>query len=216
MNCLLDTKTFDKNFFEEIREAEKAVFVTDNKKKNRDISLCGRILLSYILSEEYGIEKISYCYGKNEKPYLENKDIFFNISHSGNLVLCCTDKSEIGCDVQQIKKYNPKVAKRFFAENEAAAIENSSDKDRTFIKFWALKESILKKNGTGISGGLAEFDFSSYLGLSEFKAFNCYFSVFSVDEYEIAVCSESKKQKIEFVSKEKLEKYIENIKFKNT
>lgn len=216
MNCLLDIKSFDENFLQSIRDAEKTVFITKSDKKSRDISLCGRVLLSYILSKEYGIERFSYSYGKNEKPYLENEDIFFNISHSGDMFLCCTDKSEIGCDVQQIKKYNPKVAKRFFAENEVAAIENSTDKDRTFIKLWALKESILKKNGTGIGGGLSEFDFSPYLGLSEFRAFDCFFSVFSVDEYEIALCSERNSQGIEFLSKEKFEKYIANIKFKNT
>lgn len=212
MNCLIDIKSFDEKLIEKINQTEKSVFLTDKKKKSSNASVCGRVLLSYMLSKEYGFEKFSYSYGKNEKPYLKNTDVYFNISHSGSVVLCCTDKAEIGCDVQQIKEYNPKVAKRFFAEREVTAIENSSDKDRTFIKLWALKESILKKQGTGISGGLSDFDFSSYLDLNEFSVYDCFFSTFSVDEYEIAVCSEIKEQSLDIISKEEIEKYIDNIK----
>lgn len=212
MTCLVDIKDFDDAFFKKAEEVVSKIFTGERENKNRTSSLCGRLLLGYMLKKEFNLDNFSFHYGEKDKPYLANNDIFFNISHSGTLVICSTDRREIGCDVQIIKDYNPKVAQRFFSEKEVSLIEKAEDKNKAFIKLWALKESILKKHGTGISGGLSSFDFSDFFAVDDFFAFDCRFSCFSLEGYEIAVCGENTKHELRTISREELEKYIDNIK----
>ncbi len=212
MTCILDISGFDEAFFSVIKDTEIKIAKVGKDVKSKKLSVCGRVLLGYMLNKNYGIDSFSFRYGVKGKPYLENEDIFFNISHSGSFVLCSADRCEIGCDVQKIQQYNPAVAKRFFTEKEVSVIGGSDNQSRAFIKLWALKESVLKKTGEGVGGGLKDYDFSDCLNLDSFEAYGYRFSCFRVKDYEIAVCSESEKQRLEVVTKEEIQKYIDRIK----
>lgn len=216
MTCLLDIRDFDEVFFEKLKEAEKKISDSHKDKKKNKLSLYARVVLGYMLKRDYGLDFFGLCYGEKGKPYLKNDGIFFNISHSDSLVLCSVCESEIGCDVQKIQEYRPRVAERFFCEKEISLLRKSDDQSRTFIKLWALKESILKKQGDGIGGGLDSFDFSDYITDDSFSAYGCYFSRFSFEDYEIAVCSESEKQSLEIITKEEFERYVDRVNGKNT
>lgn len=133
---------------------------------------------------EYTVRYIS-----DEKPSLIcQKDLYFNISHSDDFVVVAVSDKEIGCDIQEIRAYNPKVAVRHYCENETRLIENSDDKDGAFIRLWALKESILKFTGKGISGGLSSYDFSLYIADESFRAFDCSFYVNKIENTYFALC----------------------------
>lgn len=216
MTCLLDIKDFDDELFEKVKEAEKKISHYDKEAKSNKLSLYGRVLLGYMLKRDFGMESFSLRYGEKGKPYLKNDGIFFNISHSDSLVICAADEREIGCDVQSLQDYKPRVAERFFTEKEVSFLRKSDDKSRIFIKLWTLKESILKKEGTGIGGGLDSFDFSDYAACDSFTAYGCCFSHFSFENYEIAVCSESKKQSLEIITKDEFERYVDSVNGKTT
>jgi 4'-phosphopantetheinyl transferase len=186
--------------------------MSDKDKRANNLSLCGRVLLGYILKNYYGKEYFCYRYGENGKPYLENEDIFFNISHSGSVALCTVGRSENGCDIQQHRPYNEKVAKRFFTEQEFLLISRSEDKEKTFTRLWTMKEAVLKKKGTGISGGLSTYDFSEYAFCDDFSVYGCRFSCFEYGDYEICICSDSLKETVETVTADEFEKYIDSIK----
>lgn len=216
MTCIVDMRELTDFSDVELLEAEKSFFISDKNEKRRRESLVGRILLGYMLEKNYGIKKFSFIYGENEKPYLEKENVFFNISHSDNLVMCSIGEEEIGCDIQEIRTYNPKVAKRFYCEKEMELIEDSDNKDREFIRLWALKESILKKEGTGLQGGLTSYDFSAYYRKDSFSLFGNRFDAFSIDGYEAAVCSLKGEEKIEITEKGILTEYIHRIKNEKT
>lgn len=211
MLCLLNTEDFDNNFFDRVKEAEKRIFVTDKLIRGNKLTVCARVLLGYMLKINYGIYSFSYSYGENGKPYLDNKQIYFNISHSGNYVLCCLSESEVGCDIEKIKDYNPKVAKRFFTKKEADLLENEDTEDIYFAKLWTLKESILKKEGTGIGGGLDTFCFADYIGDDFFTAYGCNFICYNFGEYMISVCSENIEKEITEISKKEITEYINSL-----
>ena len=154
MIYLIDTSVFTDDFYKRISEAEKIVFRGGSECKNNRHSVCGRVLLGYILHNHCSVSSFSYTLGENGKPYLRDENIYFSISHSGDMILCCVTEKECGCDIEQVRSFNPRVVLRFFTENEAKAIEDSDDKDRLFIRIWTLKESVLKKIGSGITGGL--------------------------------------------------------------
>ncbi len=211
MLYILNAEDFDDDFTEKIKDAERKFFLSDKLFRCNRLSLCGRVLLGYILKNYYGIASFAYRYGENGKPYLENRDIFFSISHSGNYVVCCISENEIGCDIEKIKDYNPKVGKRFFTKKEAELLENKDTEDIFFAKLWTLKESILKKEGTGISGGLDTYCFADYISEESFTAYGCSFFSCRLGEYMLSVCSDNTDVETEFVSKEKIAEFIRTL-----
>lgn len=102
-------------------------------------------------------------YGPKGKPFLKNhKNIFFNLSHSGDYALCVVSDREVGCDIQRMDELKMKVAKRFFAESEYKLLEGLEDdeaKRRLFYRIWVLKESFIKMTGLGLSQEMSTFSF---------------------------------------------------------
>ncbi len=172
-----------RNIYSQISER----FVVQAPSQRKE-SLCAKILLDFALKCEYGVEDYTAVFEKDKKPYIQNNKAYFNISHSGKYVMCCVSESPVGCDIQMIIKYKEGVAKRFFCEEEAKALSNSDNKDENFIKLWTLKESILKKNGTGISGGLSSYDFSQFLNSRHFSCYGSNFEVWKHKDAYISVC----------------------------
>lgn len=165
-------------------------FVSDNGSllSKREESLLGKIMLDKILCD-LSVEDYTVKYHKNKKPRLIcDKNLCFNISHSGDYVALALSDSEVGCDVQEIKPYNQKLINRCYCDNEIKLIEDSENKQEPFIYLWTLKESILKFKGDGVSGGLSTYDFSPFAGMSSFTAFECNFALKRLDKGYLALC----------------------------
>lgn len=81
---------------------------------------------------------------KDGKTFLNNKKLFVILSHSDTGVLAGVSSSKIGADIQKIKPYNEKIAKRYFSENEINYIKSSKNIDETFSLVWSFKESVFK------------------------------------------------------------------------
>ena len=172
------------------------ISVDGGRVSERPENILGRVLLHKALSEnragEYTVEYVA-----NEKPKLiSDSGLCFNISHSGDLVALAISHDEVGCDIQEIRSYNPKVTKRNYSEKETLFIENSADKDKSFIRLWALKESVLKFTGQGIAGGLSNYDFSDYAKAENFTAFGCNFYVAEIKNMYFALCHKAREFKI--------------------
>lgn len=125
-------------------------------KQNTDNMLIGEILAKVIIKKTFGIgiAQQEFAYTEYGKPYLSDyPDVHFNISHSGEYVVCAVSDKPIGVDIQKISEYNSDVAKRVCNEKELEQIENSSDKASEFTKLWTQKEAVFKMHGTGIASG---------------------------------------------------------------
>lgn len=101
-----------------------------------------------------------YGFGRNGKPHFKNYPLQFNLSHSGEYVLCGVSDQEIGVDIQEIRNANKvSLAKRFFSEGECMALERcESDKERShmFFRMWTRKEAYGKLTGQGIAGTMKQ------------------------------------------------------------
>ena len=169
-------------------ELIKDKFITDSKISYRKESKVGRLLLDKAM-ENLSAGEYTVVYSGNEKPVLNSeKNLYFNISHSDDYVILAVSDSEVGCDIQKILPYNPRGAGRNYCQKETDIIENSDEKDEVFIRLWALKESILKFTGKGLSGGLSNYDFSPYICKESFEAFNCNFYVKKIENTYFALC----------------------------
>ncbi|MBO5937779.1 MAG: 4'-phosphopantetheinyl transferase superfamily protein [Clostridia bacterium] len=178
-------------------ELIKDKFISNGRLSERKESLIGRLMLHKALTSlEAGEYKVVYT--DNEKPVLESdKGLYFNISHSGDYVVAAISDSEVGCDIQEVRTYNPRVAGRNYCQRETDLIERSLSKDEVFIRLWALKESVLKYTGKGLSGGLSTYDFSPYIAQESFEAFGCSFYVKKIENTYFALCYKASEFKIE-------------------
>ena len=67
---------------------------------------------------------LSYVYSEYGKPYLRGeKNLYFNISHSKNYVVCAFSDREVGIDIQVHKKGKGDIAQRFFSMEDRALME---------------------------------------------------------------------------------------------
>ncbi len=90
------------------------------------------------------------------KPYMLDSNFNFNISHSGNTVVCVFSKQEIGVDIEEINEIEYKLFENVFSSRELAEI-NDKGLDK-FYEFWTKKESVIKAIGKGMSIPLLEIE----------------------------------------------------------
>jgi 4'-phosphopantetheinyl transferase len=127
-----------------------------------------RLAMRNILGTYVGCEAddLKFQFSATRKPSLasEHKSgIFFNLSHCSNVaLLAVTECSEVGIDIEKIKKISDMslVAKHFFSKAEQQYFESfiTQKKDQIFYEIWTQKESLIKANGGGLSLPLDAFD----------------------------------------------------------
>ncbi len=166
-------------------------FFSDKSTLKRTESVCAKALLFEILRKEFNLSAFTVVCDENGKPYIKNSPLHFNLSHSGDYVLCLCGTEKVGCDIQTKCEYKEKVAKRFFTEREYEFLCKSEEKELDFTRIWTMKESILKYHGDGISGGLDSYDFSPFVKKESFEAYGLKFNVSVKGEYVMSICSET-------------------------
>jgi len=114
--------------------------------------LWGRYLLMEGL-KSYGFEKHSLLdinYTKYNRPYLPIP-LDFNISHSGDYILCAFSDHNLGIDIEAIKPIEINDFTNCFTADELLKINNAPEKYIEFFKYWTIKESVIKADGKGLS-----------------------------------------------------------------
>ena len=107
--------------------------------------------------KNYHIDKYELIYNEYGKPFLKDRDLFFNISHTKNTIVIAISDKEVGIDLQ-VKSYRPRVIDKYFTPSEQTLVDNSLDKADTFTKVWVKKEAYVKMIGQGLSYGLKKVD----------------------------------------------------------
>lgn len=132
-------------------------------KEDKIRTLIGEILIRTIIAKELNFIDRNVIFDKNEhgKPYLKDYlDFNFNISHSGELVVCAIDDKTIGIDIEQVKYIEYKeIAECFFSTSEFNYIMQNYAYIQLskFYEIWTLKESYIKCCGQGLSIPLKSF-----------------------------------------------------------
>lgn len=167
-------------------------------EKDRRLSLGAEVLL-YASLEKFGYDRpdrVSFAYGENNKPYIGGDgNIFFNLSHSGEYVMCAVSDREVGCDIQKMGDDDTLLAKKFFLPREyetIAAQPTEHEKRDMFYRYWTLKESYMKVTGKGMSMPLDGFEITvsdkAYLTKNPCGG-KYYFSEYDApDGYKSALC----------------------------
>lgn len=170
------------------------------KPLNRKQCLCARMMESFIVNT-YGLSMDDITVDKNGKPYIKN--INYNISHSGNIVICALCDTVVGCDIEKIREIKNGVKEKYFSDSERSFLDslNGTEIQKTFFEFWTAKESYLKMTGEGIASCIKDIEIV-FCPSNTKKAFvkrngdktECFINQVFIpghSEYVISVCTEN-------------------------
>ena len=153
----LDPSSISRSFEEmsDERKKETLALVSETKRLQK---IAADMLCRQMLAQASGVapENISFNKNPNGKPYAENINFNFSISHCGNLVVCAVSKKEIGVDIEKIRDIRLKAAEKFAAPNELEYIGNNLER---FFEIWTLKEAFFKCKGTGLGADIKSVSF---------------------------------------------------------
>ena len=141
------------------RRVDSFRFVDDKKR-----TVAGEMLARKAIAEWCGVTPESITFGtkKHGKPYAKDLAVEFNISHSGDMVVCAVDDKPIGIDIERIRPIDLSVAKRICTDEELLYLfgRTPTEQDFTyttdtetlirFFKLWPAEEAYGKRIGDGI------------------------------------------------------------------
>lgn len=154
----------------------------DFRKKNqkyrrwedRHANLLGKLLLVLGLSK-YGYGKnllTELSYTAEDRPYLDGQ-VDFNISHSGNYVICAISNSgRLGVDIEEVKPIGFDNFEAVMNLRQWQEIKAAEDPIREFYEYWTIKESIIKADGRGVNIPLKELNWQNGIAVCDDKTWN--------------------------------------------
>ena len=114
--------------------------------------LLGKLLLvkgmRCLGNNQWSIDQLEF--DQYKKPYCDG-DIHFNITHSGDYVLCAFSKAgSLGIDIEHIQEVSFEHFTACFTKAEWTSILNADNQQAAFFRYWTKKEAILKADGRGM------------------------------------------------------------------
>lgn len=135
--------------------------------RDRYLYLTAHVLLRTALSNVTSLNPADWLIHRNGygKPFIVNSGyewLNFNLSHTHGLAVCAIVHScETGIDVERFERIEDPtgICEGFFTKKERDYIlcDNTSEKQKRFIRMWTLKEAYIKAVGKGLSIPLDSF-----------------------------------------------------------
>ncbi|MCK6258777.1 4'-phosphopantetheinyl transferase superfamily protein [Fictibacillus sp. KIGAM418] len=187
-----------------VTEERKQRLFTFSRREDCLRGLLAELLIRKIASDTFAVPVKSILFELTDfgKPSLKTplNKLHYNISHSGNWVVCITDECTVGIDIEKKNAIDLQIARQFFAQEEYDYIEGNWDeqqKQERFFEVWTAKESYIKAIGKGLSIPLNSFSTvrqGNVEGLRVFEHENWYLKTYLLDsEYALTACSQSNK-----------------------
>ena len=157
---------------------------------DRRLSLGAWLLMAETLDKR-GLSANNVKIGKNGKLFCDGGH--FNLSHSGEMVLCAAADAPVGCDIERISDAHIEIMKRVFTSSEQDYILAAPDtavRTRRFFRLWTMKESCLKMTGEGFSLSPLniEIDPERNIVTRNNAELRCRMINIPYNEYEISIC----------------------------
>jgi len=117
----------------------------------------------------------------------------YNLSHSGNVVICAASNRPVGCDLEIIGKAPIKVAGRYFCKGEIDYLDTLKgvEQNEEFYRLWTIKESYVKMHGKGLAMGLDSFEVIPEKEVKIQKngvIEGCHIKEYDLSGYKVTVC----------------------------
>ena len=147
------------------------------------------MLLEKLLKKDINTLKISRS--NNNKPYLKDSNIYFNISHKKDYVAAIISNNKIGIDIEYIdkNKINLTTLKYFSTKKEEKNILNSSNLNELYFTLFSLKESFIKTKDLLFDKNIIEFEIKNNKIINTRDDINIKI-IKDIDKYIITICEE--------------------------
>lgn len=123
------------------------------------------------------------------KPfYPDMREIFFNLSHSGQYAVCALSDRPVGVDIQQRKNAGARLRERILCQGAGRAKEETEE----FFRLWSVKEACVKCTGAGLSKDFRELAVDPETRVVRDLVTGEIFSWYTPEtpkDYSLAVCS---------------------------
>ena len=137
---------------------DKKVIGVYIQKWNQKQDVAWQHILADILKKDYGVENcppiLKDEYGK---PYIENHEVEFNVSHSGEYLAIAVSEHPVGIDIQGPKVIREGTFRKVVQPQEESLVGKEREKD--FLRLWTLKESFVKAEGKGLRISMKDYFF---------------------------------------------------------
>ena len=140
-----------RNWFLEADSSRQSSVIKMKNPLAQKQSLCADGLCREMLAKRMPASEIRFLRSGNGKPEVLNSPLHFNLSHSGDFVLCAVSEAEIGADIEVMRPVSPKLIARVCTAEEKEFIGKD---ERIFFQIWTAKEALAKYYGSGLSGDL--------------------------------------------------------------
>lgn len=146
-NKILDDWDFYYNFLPPKWKEEVLRYKFNTDRNN---SLMGKLMLyiGYYILTGRRILLNDLLKGTFGKPYFKNSRINFNLSHSGNGVICGFSINSLGVDIEKLSSIDIDCFEDVFTYEEFEIIKKEGEEK--FFNFWTQKEAISKEIGKGL------------------------------------------------------------------
>ena len=141
-------------------------FVNENEKTHfKQRRAFRRFCAAIALGSDQPLSQFDFEETEKGRPFLSAaNDVWFSFSACRSGFLGAWSSTHgIGVDIEDPTKNleAKQLARQYFSTGEANVVEKSGDlaRQRTFFKFWCLKEAALKSIGEGLPFGLDTFEF---------------------------------------------------------
>jgi 4'-phosphopantetheinyl transferase len=149
--CILKSKVSD-------QRRKRVETLYDGVKVNQQ--LVSESLIRMVVRKKVGMREICFGAGLHGKPFIIGLPNFcYNLSHSGEWVVCATDGAPIGIDIERVRPVNDDLARLYFSTAEYRTLIDKAEpeKNHLFFDLWTLKESYVKAKGKGLAVPLDSF-----------------------------------------------------------
>ncbi len=103
--------------------------------------------LLYRTLAECGLPAGRVVFGPHGKPFFEDADVQFSVTHAGSVVAVSVSDRPTGVDVESCARaVRPRLLER------CLSAEEKRDFDGDFIRLWCRKECVVKLTGEGLCG----------------------------------------------------------------
>lgn len=121
----------------------------------------GRDLLAQLYREETGESCPEIRTAPRGKPYFENSQLHFSISHTKKHAFCALAPWPVGIDAEELdRRVDLRLADKILSDAERIRYDAADNKRAALLRLWVLKEAAVKLTGDGLRGFPNHTDFS--------------------------------------------------------
>lgn len=111
---------------------------------------------AYDPAYDFEIEEL----GQGKPVFKERTDLYFNISHTANIVVVVMARKPIGIDIDGNRNFSDRMIDKFYSKKEAQWVYgNELRKSDRFFNIWTMKEAFSKMRGDGIARTILNVEF---------------------------------------------------------